>query len=226
MTSSPDSRRRVLDAVRASSRALSIEEISSATGLHANTVRGHVEVLLALGDLERTSAGAAGRGRPRWLYTAADPRLSPYRVLAEALVGQLADVDDPAVLQRAAERWATGLPEPRRAESPDEAVSMAVDALDKLGFTTEANVVGDTITISACPYADLTAGNTAICEIHAALLAQLLDQSGQDVVMTQLDIHPKPGVCVARLQRHDVVPVKTVHPKHAEPPTRPQGATA
>lgn len=213
MITSPDSRRRVLDAVTAAGHAVSIEEIASATLLHPNTVRGHVEVLLALGDLERTSAGAVGRGRPRWLYTVAEPRLSRYRVLAEALVEQLSDLDDPEVLQRAAERWATGLPEPNPVDTVDEAVAMTVDSLHQLGFQASTNAVGDVITISGCPYADLTSGNTAICEIHAALLVQLLDQSGQDVDMTRLDVQPRPGICVAYLERHDLVPAITIRPR-------------
>ena len=226
MTSSHDSRRRVLEAVQAAAVPLTIEDIAAVTGLHPNTVRGHIDVLLALREVERTSAGAAGRGRPKWQYQATGPHQSPYRDLAEALVTELVDVSDSDVLHRAAERWATGLPEPELADSPDEAVHNTAESLNRLGFRAEVTPVGDAITISSCPYSDLAAGNAAICEIHAALMTRLLDQSGHDVVMTRLDIHPRPGICVARLERPDLRPLVSIEPKHVNEPTRSQGASA
>ncbi len=207
-----DSRARVLRAIQEAGEPVTVDQLAQRTGLHANTVRGHVDVLLAIGEVVREPATATGRGRPRWLYQAARPQASPYRALAEALVGQLAQAGDATAVRQAAERWSQALPEPGRAGTPDEGVALAARALNQLGFVAEPTAIGDAITISRCPYADLTADSLAICEVHAALLAQLLEQTQQGVTMHSLDILPKPGVCVARLHRPDLTPVKSITP--------------
>lgn len=65
------SRVRLLDALRASKRALDARELAEACGLHVSTVRFHLEILAAAGLVRSQSEPAHRRGRPRLLYTPA-----------------------------------------------------------------------------------------------------------------------------------------------------------
>ena len=49
-----------------------------------------------------------------------------------------------------------------------------------------------------------------ICDIHAELLGELLSRSGQPVTLRCLEVFPRPGMCIARLNRPDVLPLWTV----------------
>lgn len=205
-----ESRGRVLAAVEVSDSPLTVEEISERTGLHANTVRGHLDVLLASGAINRDAADASGRGRPRWLYRASTPKASPFQALAEALSTQLSHVDDPALSERAAEQWARALPALLEANSPDEAVFETTGALNRLGFTAVTNPVGDAIAVTQCPYATLVDDNPVICDIHTALIARLLKQTGQPVTVGTVDVWARPGICIAHLNRPDLVAARTI----------------
>lgn len=197
-------------AVEQSADPVSVEQIADRTGLHANTVRGHLDVLLATGVVTRERADAHGRGRPRWLYRSAAPAASPFHFLAEALTAQLARTQDPGLADSAAERWAHALPHLPTAKTPDEAVAEAADALNRLGFAAEPNAVGDAIAVTQCPYADLVDDNPVICDIHTALLVRLLEQTGQPVTLEAMDVWARRGVCVARLNRPDLETARTI----------------
>ena len=141
MTDTPgvqESRSRIQAVIEAAPAPLTVESIAESTGLHANTVRSHLDILLAGGVITREAADAHGRGRPRWLYRSATPQRSPFHALAEALSVQLALVGDPTMADRAAEQWARALPDLPSAGSPDEAVAEAADALTRLGFQAQA----------------------------------------------------------------------------------------
>ena len=89
---SGQSREALLDLLRATGGDLTIEQLSDATGLHPNTVRGHLEVLVAAGEVRRTTGRAQGRGRPPWLYSAVGPNAELVAELDDLLSG-LRDTD-------------------------------------------------------------------------------------------------------------------------------------
>jgi len=213
MSESPvvqESRTRVLAAIEQASEPVTVEQIAERTGLHANTVRGHLDVLLATEAVTRAPADVQGRGRPRWLYRSAAPKASPFQFLAEALTAQLARTQDPGLADSAAERWSHALPVLPAADDPDEAVAAAAQALNRLGFIAESNAVGDAISVTGCPYAELVDDNPVICDIHTALLVRLLSQTGQPVTLEAMDVWARRGVCVARLNRPDLEPARTI----------------
>lgn len=205
-----ESRARIQQAVETAAEPMTVEMIAETTGLHANTVRGHLDVLLAGNVITREAADSSGRGRPRWLYRAATPQASPFQFLAQALTVQLARADSVEFAEGAAARWAQALPELPVAFSPDEAVAEATDALNRLGFNAEASPVGDAISVTGCPYAELVEDNPVICDIHTALVVRLLDQTGQPVTLESMDIWARRGMCVARLNRPDVSPSRVI----------------
>ncbi len=205
-----ESRARIQGAIEASDVPLSVEAIAEATGLHANTVRGHLDVLRASGSVSRDAADAQGRGRPRWLYSSARRPASPFQALAEALSSQLSQIHDPAMAEAAADRWANALPHLPTAGSPDEAVAEATDALNRLGFNAIASPLGDSIAVTGCPYADIVDENPVVCDIHTALLSRLLGQTGQPVTIASMTVWARPGMCIAGLRRPDLVPARTI----------------
>jgi predicted ArsR family transcriptional regulator len=191
---------------------MTVEEISELTGLHVNTIRTHLEVLRAGGKVERTRQAAEGRGRPKWLYAPAKTK-DPYHRLAAQLTKALAQADSETA-EEAAQRWrGADHIAAQPAETADEAVAVAAAALQQLGFEIEVSPVGDTVYLSGCPYAALVADHPIICDIHANALEQVLAGTEQDVRLGELDIYPRPGVCVAHLKRGDTKPARIVRGK-------------
>ena len=204
------SRGQILLLIQESGEPVSLEDISAATNLHVNTIRTHVEVLRAAGKIDRVRAMTSGRGRPRWLYVAATSD-DPYYRMAGELSQALKAADDPGLADEAARRWrAADHVAKQAAADPAEAVDTAANSLVELGFAVEVAPTRDTIYLTACPYASLVDEHPVICEIHARAVEQVLDGTGQDVRLKALDVFPRPGVCVARLNRTDVAPAWTV----------------
>lgn len=205
-------RQQIRALIAGSETPVSIEEITSATGLHANTVRPHLEVLLALGIITRAHVARPGPGRRPWVYSVSETPLErDRRRLAESLLRQLEQADEPELAAQAAKRWSEH-PDTRvvAAESPDEAVANAADSMSAMGFQTTTTPAGDRIDLQGCPYRDLVAERPVICDIHAALLQRLLGASGQPVSLERLDVWSGPGVCTAHLHRADRQPARSI----------------
>ncbi len=214
-----DSRGHILQLIRDSNGPVSVEWLCAETQLHPNTVRGHLEVLLASGQIVREPAKGNGRGRPPMLYRAENPRAVVYAELIDTLTAQLGDGTDPALVDDAARRWAeVATASAGPAATIDEAIAEAARALDELGFAADVSPVGDSVTLSACPYADLVREQPVICEIHTALLRDLLGRTGQPVSVGDMEVFPAPGVCRAHLLRPDRRPEWVV----PAPPTATQ----
>ena len=77
---------RVLATLRDAGRALTLSELQDRTGLHPNTLRGHLDAIVAGGNASRIAARSGGRGRPAWSYLARQPE---YAALAMALASGL-----------------------------------------------------------------------------------------------------------------------------------------
>lgn len=192
-------------------RPLSLEELSQLTTLHVNTIRTHLEVLQAAGRVERTRQPSNGRGRPRSLYAPVSD--DPYHRLAQDLSEAL-EAADAETAEAAAARWRQADDVSQvQVKTPDEAVGVAAQALEQLGFDVETSPVGDAVFLGNCPYASLIADHPVICDIHASALEQVLASTGQDVRLASLDVFPRSGVCVAHLRRPDIEPMRVVRGK-------------
>ncbi|MFJ8091310.1 helix-turn-helix transcriptional regulator [Streptomyces griseofuscus] len=62
-------RRAVLDVLRAAPAPLGVTETAERLGVHPNTVRFHLDALVAEGLVERRAEASTGPGRPRTVYT-------------------------------------------------------------------------------------------------------------------------------------------------------------
>ena len=204
------SRSQVLLALRAHDQAITLEEISELTGLHVNTVRGHLDVLVAGGYAERDHEEPQGRGRPRLTYRPTPASDSPYDELAHALSEALESADSRTLAKATATKWRRTATPIEPAGSPDEAVDRAVEGLRAVGFAAESNLLGDSIVVGRCPYASLIADHPIICDIHTELLAQMLHDTGQEVTVAGMDVWIKPTLCRARLTRPDLEPARSI----------------
>jgi predicted ArsR family transcriptional regulator len=217
----------VLDAVLASRAPRSATELAGGLGLHANTVRGHLEVLVRRGAVRREIEPRTVRGRPRVLYSAAagnphDPAADPaglgepsaarppggdtYRTLATALALELAYLG--AADQRSADAagaaWAHSLVSQGRlrpAATADAAVRQVAEVFDELGFDPATEPLGDRLYLRACPYAEQVAAFPGICQLHLGLLRAAFAAAGGQVAVPAMAVQARPGLCVAQLQQ-------------------------
>lgn len=224
--------------VTGATEPVGVEELSAATGLHANTVRAHLDVLVATGEVERRRGPARGRGRPPWLYSATDQADELVEDLREVLQNQLGlgetSAHNEAFIRDAAQRWADVVApagDPAAATTPAAAVELAAAALTEVGFDAEQSPLGDTVALRACPYAPLINDHPIICDIHTALLQELLDRTGQGVRVREMEVWPTPTACLARLDRPDLAPRRVITPTEDgvgaeadEPATNPPSA--
>lgn len=231
------SRRTIVDFLCASSEPQTVEAIAETTQLHVNTTRHHLDVLVAADFVDRVTQRPTGRGRPRVLYAPSAMITAPYANLEAHLRTTLAGADADEVAIETARSWAEHAPAPRSADDPDQAVSYAVEALNAVGFQAHSDEVGDTITMTSCPYATLITDHPAICTIHAELMNTLLRDTGQPVTLDKFEVHVRPGVCRAWLTRADVAPEfiatpltvpvseEAHHDHQPEPPGNPGGGS-
>jgi predicted ArsR family transcriptional regulator len=198
----------VLEFIEASEDVVRVEQIAEAVGLHPNTVRGHLDALLASGRITRVPDQRSTRGRPHWLYSATAS--ASIRELARALDSELDRASAPDVARLAAATWAEAGPDVGPVDTVEAAVDQATQVLINFGFEAVRNPVGDQITLRACPYAELVHEHPVICDIHAELLGEVLARTTQPVTLASLDVFPRPGLCVAHLRRPDADPEWTV----------------
>lgn len=92
-------REQVLQLLREVNEPLGIAEIAGRLGIHPNTVRFHLDTLVANGQVESTKAESGTPGRPPQLFQTArgmDPMgQRDYRLLAEVLAVSMAGEPDP-----------------------------------------------------------------------------------------------------------------------------------
>ena len=116
---SGESRQALLGVLRRRGGPIDAAEAGEAVGLHRNTARVHLDVLVSVGLVTRSFEERTARGRPRVLYAVAGtgaeypdgpPEVTGYGELARLLADQLTEVAytrHEAV--RAGRRWAAGI---------------------------------------------------------------------------------------------------------------------
>ncbi|MDE0572827.1 helix-turn-helix domain-containing protein [Demequina sp. B12] len=210
-------RARVIRALIEAADGISAHDMAATLDLHPNTVRNHLDVLVAQGCAHAISERSGERGRPRTLYSPVPERLTPLHVLDQALGNAHVSASPGEVAAAAATTWlAANHARPTEATG-DQAVSDAVDALEQLGFEAASDAVGDHIEVTECPYTPLIATRPEICTIHAEVIAQILASSGGTVGLRELEVWPRPGLCRANLARTDREPHQRVTPASATP---------
>jgi predicted ArsR family transcriptional regulator len=163
----------------------STAEVAETLGLHANTVRPHLERMREVGLLavHTDNRGSVGRPQNRYALAPDAPSLGleppAFPVLARMLNEVAAAAGAPAALIADA-----GAEEGRAlaARAPRASCVAAVTAmLTELGFDPAVVQEGDlaTIAFTHCPYADLAAAHPdVVCHLHRGLVEGFVESIG------------------------------------------------
>lgn len=157
-------RAELLRLLREDGRPLTVGDLAPRAGLHPNTVRAHLEVLVRGGHVVRRTAPSSSPGRPRELYeaTGGEPTDRNYELLATVLAAGLARLGaDPAALAAEAGRaWAADATD---AASPESAAAPAAEEATSLA---EPPAHGTAV---ACPGAPPDRSTTAADSLEPAM---------------------------------------------------------
>jgi predicted ArsR family transcriptional regulator len=207
----PGRREEVLRLLRQNGTAMEITQIAESLHLHANTVRFHLETLVANGQVERGVAESGRTGRPPQVFTAVrgmDPT-GPrnYRLLAEILAADI--VASPRTRSHAVEagrRWGRAQADaPAAPASPtaDAAIDGLVQVLTDLDFAPEVDHDGPglpQIELRHCPFLDLASNQPeVICPVHLGLMRGVLESWDSTVTVDRLEAFVQPDLCQAHL---------------------------
>ncbi len=199
--------------LRASADPMSIIAIADLLGVHANTVRFHLDSLLAAGQVEQVEQTRKGPGRPPLMFRAVRQMdrggTRHYRLLAEILTAAFAAERNPRTKALAAGReWGRTLngamqPPPGEAQSVDEVIDRLADALDDLGFAPERRVMHgeQQIALRHCPFLELAESRTdVVCPVHLGLMQGAMETWEAPASVDSLQPFVEPDLCVAHLK--------------------------
>jgi predicted ArsR family transcriptional regulator len=211
------SRRQILALLHDSDGALGVAELAERVGLHPNTVRFHLDRLVAEGLVLRRIQERTQPGRPRLSFTAAG---SPtrrdrrsYRLLAEVLASFFTGAvpDAAAAATEAGVMWGrylTARPAPYRRASEEEAVAELMRTLDEIGFAPELSAAparapagaGREILLRHCPFLEVAeAHREVVCSVHLGLMQGALAEMRAPVTADRLTPFVEPSLCIAGL---------------------------
>lgn len=190
---------------------MSIIEIAEELGVHPNTVRFHLESLVADHQVEQVEHGRKGPGRPPLMFAAIRQMdrggTRQYRLLAEILTMALASDQDPRTKAMAAGRaWGrtleSGAQPPAEGASAEEAIDNLVVVLDDLGFAPELRTSDgeQLVGLRHCPFLELAeTGGSVVCPIHLGLMQGALETWEAPVSIDRLDAFVEPDLCLAHI---------------------------
>jgi predicted ArsR family transcriptional regulator len=198
--------------LRSSPAPMSIVAIAEELGVHPNTVRFHLDSLVAEGQVEQVEHGRKGPGRPPLMFQAVRQMdrggVRHYRLLAEILSTALAAERNPRAKAMAAGRaWGRELDSgrewpPGAAASAEDAIDRLVGALDELGFAPERRTANgrQQVGLRHCPFLELAESRAAVvCPIHLGLMQGALETWAAPVSIDRLDAFVEPDLCLAHI---------------------------
>ncbi|WP_349428382.1 ArsR family transcriptional regulator [Microbacterium sp. LWS13-1.2] len=170
-----------------------VSELVAATGLHANTVREHVQRLMHAGYVIGETERRTTRGRPRVLYSAA--------------TGD-GEASSPVAIRRAeaAARRGDLL---RRMYGSDTDAELGADALHQLdalvedlgdaGFDPLVDERALTVDLTPCPHAPAAEHRGTLCHVHVGIMDGVLAQAGGPLRVEGIAPSCDPTQCVVQL---------------------------
>ena len=170
-----------------------ISELVEATGLHANTVREHVQRLIDAGYVIAETEHRTTRGRPRVLYSAATGS---------------DEASSPVAVRRAEEAARRG-DLLRRMYGSDTDAELGADALHQLdalvedlgdaGFDPLVDQRDLTVDLTPCPHVPAAEHRGVLCSVHIGLMDSVLAQAGGPLRVEGIAPSCDPTQCVVQL---------------------------
>lgn len=174
-----------------------VKMLAEATGLHVNTVREHLQVLVAEGLVAAEPVATGTRGRPPTAYRAVDDiRLN---AVAQRRVERAREHGD--ILRRLD-------PAAKRPETLSDDDVHQLDALyehlDDAGLEPTLDEESLTVDIAPCPYYPLGAvPQEFVCSVHSRILQDTLAQVPGSLELESLRPYVTSEVCLVVLQDSD-----------------------
>jgi predicted ArsR family transcriptional regulator len=172
-----------------STQPLTAAELSDALGLHANTVRLHLERMREAGlvDVEPVHRGTVGRPQHVYSLTVGAPGITfdpPSHALLAGLLAGLAERvgADAGDADAIGESWGRDAGKRTRSRS---CVKALAGELERLGFEPAAEVENEDVTISflRCPFRELAeAYPELVCNLHRGICRGVVDEVGGGTV--------------------------------------------
>ena len=210
------SRMAVLELLRSRAKPLGVVEVAEHVGLHQNTVRSHLDLLVESGYAVRRSEAPRGPGRPRVVYeaTAAPEGERNYRLLAEVLAQHLITTSERPgeAAMNAGRSWVAatghrqhdgdGAGTAAPPVSEEAAIAAVLRLLGDSGFAPELSADGTAINLHRCPFRELAESHPdVVCGAHLGIIQGALADLGGVVSATRLLPFVTPGLCVTTLSR-------------------------
>lgn len=195
----------MLHTVQGQPEPVTLAVLVSTTGLHANTLREHLEALVRAELVQRHRAHPSGRGRPAWLYEAVEPTGAPegveYLELAATLAAFISRTSDSPREDAIAAgmEWGRVLAQSRSAIGApgDEAGRReAVALLADIGFAPASDSRHGTVRLTRCPLLEAAYKHPeVVCGVHLGIVRGALTVYGGDPSGTDLVPFAEPGAC-------------------------------
>lgn len=204
-------RQTIVDFIKASDSPVTVAAIADGLGIHPNTVRFHLDDLVARGQVERVPGDTAGPGRPPHVFRTRrgmDPEgPRSYRLLAEIALGAIATGPDPTSQALATGRtWGAfllGRPPSATTVTEEEAMGRLLELLAELGFSPERSP-GNAIGLRNCPFLELVDSHAQIlCPLHLGVMQGAMTVLTTDVAVDRLEPFAEPGLCLAHVTTAD-----------------------
>ena len=206
------SRTRILRVLQASQQGLGVQELAEEVGPHVNTVRFHLNRLLADGLVRRHSQDRHEHGRPPLRFVAVPAgyhgERRSYRLLAEMLASFMAEPGVPnprAAAIEVGQSWGhflTKRPSPYRRADDAQSMKVLTSVLDEIGFASELvqTAEGREVRLHHCPFLEVaTDYRDVVCSLHLGLMQGVLAETRGPSTVDQLRPLVQPSLCVARV---------------------------
>lgn len=170
-----------------------IDDLTTATGLHANTVREHLQRLTESGFVMQSIEHRTTRGRPRTLYRAASGDESPIIKKKAEEAARRGDM-----MRRVMPDVSSTLD-----ENEQHQLDAVVEHLEESGFDPVIDERRLTVDLTPCLHAagDDVAG--ARCSVHMNLIQSVLTAAGGPLAVEGMRPVCDPQDCVIQLTRRD-----------------------
>ncbi|MFI2436316.1 helix-turn-helix transcriptional regulator [Streptomyces sp. NPDC018693] len=195
-------RRGVLQYLRGQAAPVSATALAQVCALHVNTVREHLDALVADGLAVRERSAPSGRGRPAWRYRARPPQESPareYAGLAAVLAAQIArsSSDPRADALAAGKDWGRVLTAGQEPTAdPEEARTRLLHLLGEIGFAPEADAQVRRVRLRRCPFVETAREHPGvICGVHEGLARAALAALSETAQDMELLPFAEPDAC-------------------------------
>ncbi|MDA4895403.1 ArsR family transcriptional regulator [Streptomyces sp. MS2A] len=186
------SRVRILHLVQSRSPR-TIGELTEATGLHANTIREHLQRLIEGGYVIQSTERRTTRGRPRTLYSAATGAPDASSPVARRKVSAAAERGD--LMRR--------LLRTERSELGREAtyqLDALVEHLEESGFEPVVAEDGLRVELTPCPHAAARPEHRPVlCQVHLGLMQGVLAEAGGPLSAECVRAADRPEECTVQL---------------------------